>query len=493
MNRRSIIRQAILVLAFLIPWVVCLCDCVFGTAVCDASVFQYMGWRYAAGTGGYARVWDCKGPVLVLFNALGFCLGIAPSVVFAGLWSGIVFMFDRFLIKLGVGRSEVWTLLFVLLFMSMDYVPMINSTETIAVFFALLAVSFVWGSSSEIRWLVVGGASAAVFFTKPNLISFAFALGLVCVIDAVWRHKPWRIVRCIAYSLGGTAIVFGLVHLAFVGNGVREMWDATLGYNLLERCAGIEVSWCGWWCRRLFRQGLGSCFIVTQFWVWFALGGSLVWLGCVRAHRRSADRLLYIMLVIWLIFEMAMVFVSKGYYPHYMLVSLVPMLILLGLAFTGAMLPQCRVCRSAVLGLLVGIYLPATALGVWRIVRQGQLAQPGFDQLARTIPSGSRVAVCGSLVVPEVLTRLNLTTNQKYFSWLLYIKNCFAERRHEIETEFCRSLEVNEWLLSERDIGNRVSSHGFKCLLATERPHVFVYRKIVERALGPVPDRRRVE
>lgn len=125
--------------------------------------------------------------------------------------------------------------------------------------------------------------------------------------------------------------------------------------------------------------------------------------------------------------------------------------------------------------------------------RQGQLAQLGFEQLARTIPSGSRVAVCGSLVVPEVLTRLNLTTDQKYFSWLLYIKNCYDERRHEIEMEFRRSLDVSEWLLSERDMGDFVSSYGFKCLLAAERPHVFVYRKMLERALGPVPDRRRVE
>ena len=89
--------------------------------------------------------------------------------------------------------------------------------------------------------------------------------------------------------------------------------------------------------------------------------------------------------------------------------------------------------------------------------------------------------------------RLNLTTDQKYFSWLLYEKHCFAKRRREIEMEFRRSLEVNEWLLSERDMEERVSSHGFRCVLASERPHVFVYRKIGERVLDSAPDVRRVE
>ena len=54
-------------------------------------------------------------------------------------------------------------------------------------------------------------------------------------------------------------------------------------------------------------------------------------------------------------------------------------------------------------------------------------------------------------------------------------------------------MEVNEWLLSERDMGDFVSSYGFKCVLAVERPHVFVYRKIGERVLDSAPDTRRVE
>lgn len=58
---------------------------------------------------------------------------------------------------------------------------------------------------------------------------------------------------------------------------------------------------------------------------------------------------------------------------------------------------------------------------------------------------------------------------------------------------FRHSMEVNEWLLSERDMGDFVSSYGFKCVLAVERPHVFVYRKIGERVLDSAPDTRRVE
>lgn len=40
MNRRFLIHQVILVLAFLISWVVCLSDCVLDSAVCDSHHSQ---------------------------------------------------------------------------------------------------------------------------------------------------------------------------------------------------------------------------------------------------------------------------------------------------------------------------------------------------------------------------------------------------------------------------------------------------------------------
>mgnify|MGYP004657173157 CR=1 FL=1 len=73
------------------------------------------------------------------------------------------------------------------------------------------------------------------------------------------------------------------------------------------------------------------------------------------------------------------------------------------------------------------------------------------------------------------MTRLKLTTDQKYFGWLFYEKNCFDERRRENETSFLRSLEACEWLLSERDMGALALSRGF--VLVSDKKHVFVYRK----------------
>ena len=129
---RQHVRFLFLLTAILVPWLLCLCDCTFGPLVTDSSVFRYMGWRFATGTGGYARAWDCKGPVLVLFNAVGYWLGISPSVVFAA--------------------------------------------------------------------------------------------------------------------------VVAVVSLIFWSGGYREMWDATIGYNLLERCAGVRQSYFGYWANCLFRE-----------------------------------------------------------------------------------------------------------------------------------------------------------------------------------------------------------------------------------------------
>lgn len=469
--------RALLVLAFLIPWVVCLCECVFGPALCDSTVFRYMGWRYATGTGGYAHAWDCKGPVLVLLNALGYWLGIPPIVVFAGLWSGIVILFNRFLKRLTVRMSEGWTLLLVLAFLSSECVPFLNSTETVAIFFSLLSVACVWGKRAAFRWLVVGGAAAAVFFTKPNLISFAAALGLSCVVESVRKHELWRMARCMACSFAGAALVFGFISLAFWNCGYREMWDATLGYNLLERCVGIKLSWGVWWWHRLFRQGWSSWFPAVQFWTWLTTGGILIGLGGLRLWRSKMDLMAYLPLTAWLFLEMAMVFASKGYYPHYMMVSFVPLLALLALCLSDAKTPKGNRRLPVVLAFLIVGCMPFAVLGIWHVIRGAQLAQPGFKEIEKVVPSGSQVSVCGSLVLPEVLTRLKLTTDQKYFSWLFYAKNCSDERRLENERGFRRSLETCEWLLSETDQAALASSMGFECVLETERPHVFVYRK----------------
>ena len=352
------VRSLFLLTALLAPWLLCLCDLAFGPSITDSSVFRYMGWRFATGTGGYARAWDCKGPVLVLFNAVGYWLGISPSVIFASVWSGIVFLFFRFLKRLRVAEPEGWTLLFFLLFVHMEGSLLMNGTETLAAFFSLVAVHSVWGARSPFRWLAVGAAAGAVFFTKANLISFAAALGLACAFQSVRTREFGRLAACFLCSLAGFAAVVAAVSLLFGSGGFREMWDAAIGYNLLERCAGVRQSYLGYWADRLFRQ-MWYLISAASFSAWAALGALLIVVGLSRSLRApDARKAAYLTLTAWLILEMAMAFCSKGFYMHYTMVSVVPMLALLSLCVSdtpafmtggGGASARSRRCLPAVL------------------------------------------------------------------------------------------------------------------------------------------------
>ena len=472
MKRQNSFRRSILLAAFLIPWIFCLCDCALGSLISDSSVFRYMGWRYATGTGGYRHAWDCKGPVLVLFNALGYRLGISPSVIFAALWSGIVFMFFRFLKRLRVVESEGWTLLFLLSFLQMGGWKLMNGTETIATFFSLLAIHSVWGTRSPLRWMAVGAAAGAVFFTKANLIAFAAALGLACAVKSFQTRDFLRLTKCFFCSLAGFAAVVAVISLLFRDNGYREMWDATIGYNILERCAGVTQSYLAFWAHSVFQKNL-SLAETASFFGWLVLGASLLGLGCFKALRAADDRKpAFLALTLWLILEMSMVFCSKGFYLHYTLVSLVPMLALLSLCVSDSRLV---ICRGRMLCILSLVCLPPSALCVRHIVlhaKWSNTVSSFVEEVAKVVPPGERVAVLGSHTTTEIMTRLHLMTDQKYFSWLFYEKNCFDDRREEHRAEFQRARESCKWLLSERDMG----ADGLVRVCRVNGYKVFVYQ-----------------
>ncbi len=463
-------RKSLLLAAFLIPWVFILCDCTFGSLISDSAVFRYMGWRYATGSGGYRHVWDCKGPTLILFNALGYWLGISPSVIFAALWSGIVFLFFRFLKRLQVVEPEAWTLSFLLLFQQMEGWMLMNGTETIAAFFSLLAIHCVWDSRSPLRWLAVGAAAGVVFFTKANLISFAAALGLGCAVESFRTRGFLRLTKCFCCSLAGFAAVVVTISVLFWDNGYREMWDATIGYNLLERCAGVKQSYLTFWTHKIFQEEW-DLLANTFFFGWLALGTSLVGFGffkslCATDDRKSS----YLVLTIWLGLEMSMVFCSKGFCSHYTMVSLVPMLALLSLCAS-----DCLLLRRRGLCILSIVCLSFSALCVKNMAayaKGGGIVTAFVEEVAKVVPQGERVAVFGSHATAEVMNRLHLTTDQKYFSWLFYEKNCFDDRREEHRDEFLRARESCKWLLSERDMG----ADGLVRVFRVHGIRVFVYQ-----------------
>lgn len=158
----------------------------------DSGVFMYTGMVINSGGVPYIDSWDHKGPLLYLFNALGFRLFDKPS--------GIVFLegallFIALLISMNLWRkflSLCWIVIVSTLFASTYYATFEggNLTESWFVPFSLVSYSFAFVYSQEkmdkkkqfygnVLSVSIGISLAVALLTRPNN-------GFGLLILAVW-------------------------------------------------------------------------------------------------------------------------------------------------------------------------------------------------------------------------------------------------------------------------------------------------------------------
>ena len=472
--------------AFLIPLYGVFQDAFFGFAINDSCVFRYLGWRFAGGTGGYANAWDCKGPVLVLLNALGYWLfpgmDLGPTFVFCAIWCCFILLLYRFAKDVQAPHPGLVTLAVTFFAYAQEY-SFLNDQEIVAMAFALLGVQVVkigkWGG------VLFGACVAVPFLVKPNLISFGIAMAATWIYDG-FRARSWKRPLCLAAtSLLGFAAVLLLATLAFLPSGLREMWDATLLYNLLERTSDVKETWLGWWRGYLFGELDYRVAGTYVFWLWlvysFAGVAAGVWVF-LRHRAQGSLRRTMLFLSAWTFLEVLMAVVSKGYFPHYKMVSLVPLAVLLALVCGMAR----RWCARAPLacGVLFMAAYYAYAQARWGIGQARNMAvnAKSFESLKAMLPRGSHVAVAGELATAEVLGRAKLMSPQKYFSWLLYFDHALPERRREIASQFVAALENPDirHLVTDRPV-EMLPVRCDGCSLVSRFPvppysEIFVYR-----------------
>ena len=221
-NKRIFLAPCILAIALALPIVGFLMD----AFLCpephlDAEMFRYFGWRMVCGDRLYLDVWDCKGPMLLFFNALGAKLWAGSCVgcdfVAMMCWVLTIVLLYRCIADSLVSRfaAAIAACLFSFWGCGIWGLRFQNCQEIIAALFAMLAISVGLHNDTRNRPFLIGACAAGAFMTKGNLASFGVAFFALWLYDFCLYRDFAKFVRNITYSFFGCVLTITSVLLYF--------------------------------------------------------------------------------------------------------------------------------------------------------------------------------------------------------------------------------------------------------------------------------------
>lgn len=478
-----------LIFAFAIglPILCSVLETIWGTSAVDAAMFRYLGWNVANG-GGYDTAWDCKGPILIFVEAIGYVLApeshYGPTWVLCGLWCVTLILLYA-LARRFMSCVAAVVVIAVFSFVQLGVLSLraMNCQEIPAILLALCGVC----CALKGRWwdgIIVGACGACVFLIKANLCSFGIGIFVYWLMRSIELRNYKVVVQNSLTAATAFLITLGGVTLWFAPDGMSSMWDAALFYNLFERNLGIELSWVEWW-KNYLAASMSFNYRESFFlFAWFVVV-SIAYHGAFHMREKRPEIGL---LVTWLSCEIAMAFVSKGFFTHYLMLTLVPMGILIGILYERRAKFE-ALAAAAFLSLSVSYEYP---LACYQMYVANRLCHETYKEVAPAL-RGQTVAVCGGLGSAELMGRLRLKTLQRYFCWLMWIDHASENRKKEMIDSFARALfDKNvSWLISDipieripgkaMDRADVLQGLSFYRFVAQGKcPHVYLYKKCVE-------------
>ena len=211
----------------------------------DSAMFQTIGRGWAEGVLPYVRLWDSKGPMIFLLNALGYMLtgtrfGICIlQIAFMALTACVFF---RWLSSVYSFRASLLLALAVLVGVSLNY-DFGNLTEEYLL--PLLALSFYFFH----QWILLASEGR---YPHPSSYSFIYGLtlgfslmtratnaigvcvGVLFVFIILVKHKMWACIlrNAATFSTGFLLMVIPFAMYFHLHGALGEMWYATVTYNL---------------------------------------------------------------------------------------------------------------------------------------------------------------------------------------------------------------------------------------------------------------------
>lgn len=210
---------------------------------CDSAIFQVIGKYWANGEAlPYRDLWDLKGPVIFLVNALGYMLTDSKTGVFL---IQILFLSTTIFIAF-IGLKSYFNLMLSALFaglIPLSLTSMINDGNTVSEYsLPLLFLSFILFEkflqknfiTHPWKYAFVYGLSFG-WCLMSRLTDFIPMVGvIISLLIFIIIHKQWRNLMCnvIAFVTGAFMIILPFVLYFGLKGQEYEFWYGTVLYSI---------------------------------------------------------------------------------------------------------------------------------------------------------------------------------------------------------------------------------------------------------------------
>lgn len=206
----------------------------------DSSVFQIMGKGILNGQIMYKDLFDHKGPIVYLINAIAYLISpqiglLLIEIVF--FYIGAIYVYKTSRIFLGKKYSIIVSLIY--LASSFKFILGGNFTEEYAITILSIAMYYIikilYKSEYEkkVNWILIGLTFAINVFIKPTYISIWIAFGIIELIYFIKERRIKDLIKYIGYMIIGILIVTIPIFIyLIINNDVNDFINAYIYLNM---------------------------------------------------------------------------------------------------------------------------------------------------------------------------------------------------------------------------------------------------------------------
>ena len=213
----------------------------------DSAVFQIMGKGMIDGQVIYKDLFDHKGPIMYLINAIAYL--ISPQiglfiVEILFIYIGAVFIFKTSKMFISKEMSLIMSLLYLMLIFVIisggNFTEEYAMTFTSMALYCIMKIIYKNKYENKILWGVIGATFALNFFIKPTYIAVWMAFGIIQFIYSIKEKKIKELLKYVFYIIIGILVVTIPIMIYLVlNNDINDFINAFFVMNMKYSKAGV--------------------------------------------------------------------------------------------------------------------------------------------------------------------------------------------------------------------------------------------------------------